>query len=223
MSEFEVTPRNRVRRLPARAAYDRATVYAILDEAIVCHAGFVVDGRPLVIPMTYGRRGDTLYLHGSVASRILRSLAGGIDVCVTVTLLDGLVLARSVFHHSLNYRSVVIFGTAFEIVSAEEKLDALEALTEHIAPGRWAATRGPNDAEMKATTVLAIPLSEASAKIRTGPPVDDEEDYDLRVWAGVVPLKLTPEAPVPDDRLHPEAAPLPDVLSRFQREPKRED
>ena len=220
MSEFEVTSRNRVRRLPARGAYDRATVYSILDEAIVCHAGFVVDGRPFVIPMTYGRRGDTLYLHGSVASRILRSLSGGIDVCVTVTLLDGLVLARSVFHHSLNYRSVVVFGTASEVVSAEEKLDALEALTEHIAPGRWAATRGPSDAEMKATTVLAIPLSEASAKIRKGPPVDDEDDYGLPVWAGVVPLKLTADAPVPDDRLHAEASPLPDALSEFQRVPK---
>ena len=217
MSEFEVTSRNRVRRLPARGAYDRATVYSILDEAIVCHAGFVVDGRPFVIPMTYGRRGDTLYLHGSVASRILRSLSGGIDVCVTVTLLDGLVLARSVFHHSLNYRSVVVFGTASEVVSAEEKLDALEALTEHIAPGRWAATRGPSDAEMKATTVLAIPLSEASAKIRKGPPVDDEEDYGLPVWAGVVPLELTSAAPVPDARLHPDAAPLPDALAEFRR------
>ena len=217
MSEFEVTSRNRVRRLPARGAYDRATVYSILDEAIVCHAGFIVDGRPFVIPMTYGRRGDTLYLHGSVASRILRSLAGGIEVCVTVTLLDGLVLARSVFHHSLNYRSVVIFGTASEVVSGEEKLDALEALTEHIAPGRWATTRGPSDAEMKATTVLAIPLSEASAKIRKGPPVDDEEDYDLPVWAGVVPLELTSAAPVPDARLHPDAAPLPDALAEFRR------
>ncbi|HUF18309.1 MAG TPA: pyridoxamine 5'-phosphate oxidase family protein, partial [Thermoanaerobaculia bacterium] len=192
--------------------------YSILDEAVVCHAGFSIDGKPFVIPMTYGRRDDQLFLHGSVASRLLRSLAGGVDVCVTVTLLDGLVLARSAFHHSMNYRSVVVFGTAREIADGEEKFLALETITEHIAPGRWSASRQPNPAELKATTVLALPLKEASAKIRTGPPKDDEEDYELPVWAGVAPLRLTPSHAIADDRLHPDAPELPASLAGFTRE-----
>lgn len=217
MSDFESSARTTVRRLPARGAYDRATVYSILDEAIVCHAGFAVDGKPFVIPMTYGRRGDQLFLHGSVASRLLRSLSNGVEVCLTVTLLDGLVLARSAFHHSMNYRSAMVFGTAREITDEQEKLQALETITEHIAPGRWTASRQPSPSELKATTVLALPLQEASAKIRTGPPKDDEEDYDLAVWAGVIPLRITSDAPVADDRLHPEAPALPAALAAFTR------
>jgi len=187
---IDVTDRTRVRRLPTRANYDRETIHAILDEALVCHVGFVVDGRPVVIPTIHWREEDTLYVHGSAASRMLRSLKGGVDACVTVTLIDGLVLARSAFHHSMNYRSVVVFGKARE-VTGDEKTQALQRLVEHIHPGRSAEVRPPNEMEMKQTLVLALPLEEASAKIRTGGPVDDEEDYALPVWAGVVPLKLT--------------------------------
>jgi hypothetical protein len=201
VNQFKPTSRTTVRRLPKRAGYDRTAVYRILDEAFVCHVGFVADGQPFVIPTSYGRSGDTLYLHGSAASRMLRSLSDGIEVCVTVTLVDGLVLARSVFHHSINYRSVVIFGKAAVVESAAEKMAALKAFTEHIAPGRWDAVREPNEQELKATLVLALPLVEASAKMRAGPPVDDEEDYALPVWAGVLPIQLTFGEPVNDPRL----------------------
>ena len=198
MTAIEMTDRTRVRRLPKRATYERETIHAILDEALVCHVGFVVDGAPVVIPTIHWRDGETLYVHGSAASRMLRTLKGGVEACVTVTLVDGLVLARSAFHHSMNYRSVVVFGTARE-VTGEEKNRALERLVEHIAPGRAADVRPPNEAELKQTLVLALPLEEASAKIRTGGPVDDEEDYALPVWAGVVPLKLTRGEPVRDE------------------------
>ncbi len=179
-----------MRRLPSRGAYDRETIYAILDEALICHVGFVVDGQPFVIPTIYWRDGDTLYFHGSAASRMLRTLRGGVDACVTVTLLDGLVMARSAFHHSMNYRSVVVFGNAREVAEREEKLRALERLVEHIAPGRSAEVRGPSESELRQTLVLALPLHEASAKVRTGPPIDDVDDYKLPVWAGVVPLRM---------------------------------
>src|SRR6185369_2193400 len=190
-----------LKRLPKRGEYDRARVYAILDEAFTCHVGFVVDGRPVVIPTGYGRMKDVLYIHGSAASHMLRTLSGGIDVCVTVTLIDGLVLARSAFHHSFNYRSVVVFGKARVVTETAEKMAALRAFTEHVIPGRWDEVREPNESELKATTVLALPLREASAKIRTGPPIDDEEDYALPVWAGVLPLRLATGEPVNDEQL----------------------
>src|SRR5262245_16215109 len=182
MNNFTPTSRTTLKRLPTRADYDRASIYQILDEGFICHVGFVVDGQPFVIPTGYARAGDRLYIHGSAASRMLRELEQGIDVCVTVTLIDGLVLARSAFHHSVNYRSVVVFGRASVVEEAEEKFAALHAFTEHVLPGRWNDVREPNEQEMKATLVLALPLAEASAKVRTGPPVDDEEDYALPIW-----------------------------------------
>jgi hypothetical protein len=197
-----------VRRLPKRGHYDRETIHAILDEALICHVGFVVDGSPVVIPTIHWREGDTLYVHGSSASRMLRSLKEGVDACVTVTLLDGLVLARSAFHHSMNYRSVVVFGKARE-VDGEEKLRALDSLVEHVMRGRSRDVRPPNEIELRATTVLALPLDEASAKIRTGPPVDDDEDYALPIWAGVVPMKLTRGEPIADQGVTVE---LPEYL-----------
>jgi hypothetical protein len=216
MSQFTPTRRTKLERLPKRANYDRDTVHRILDEALFCHVGFVVDDRPYVIPTGFGRAGDVLYVHGSAASRMLRTLSAGAPVCVTVTLLDGLVLARSAFHHSMNYRSVVILGTARLVEDEEEKLAALRAFTEHIVPGRWAEVRWPSEAEMKATTVLALPLEEVSAKIRTGPPVDEEEDYALEVWAGVLPLKFMPQKPVNDPRLN-SGVPTPTYLQNYSR------
>src|SRR6266511_2377218 len=187
---LEQTDRTRIHRLPERGNYDRPTIDAILDEALICHVGFVVEGRPVVIPTIHARVGDHLYFHGSPAAGMLRTLRGGVDACVTVTLLDGLVLARSAFHHSMNYRSVVVFGKAREVAERAEKLRALERLVEHIAPGRSAEVRGPSESELRQTLVLALPLHEASAKIRTGPPIDDVDDYKLPVWAGVVPLRM---------------------------------
>ena len=201
MERFEATEKTRLKRLPKRAEYERAAVYKILDEGFICHVGFVIEGQPFVIPTGYARAGDGLYIHGSQASRMLRTLRDGVDVCVTVTLVDGLVMARSAFHHSINYRSVVVFGRALLVDDAEEKMEALRLFTEHVVPGRWAEVRWPNESEMKATMVLRLPLVEASAKVRTGPPVDDEEDYELSVWAGVLPLKLETETPVKDPRL----------------------
>jgi nitroimidazol reductase NimA-like FMN-containing flavoprotein (pyridoxamine 5'-phosphate oxidase superfamily) len=201
MKEITATPRTQVRRLPQRAVYDREVVHAILDEGFICHVGFAVDGQPYVIPTGYGRAGDTLYLHGSAASRMLRSLADGVRVCVTVTHLDGLVLARSAYHHSMNYRSVVVLGTAVEVTGETERLEALETISEHIIRGRWRDIRPPNALELKATRVLSLPIEEASAKVRTGPPVDDEEDYDLPYWAGVLPMRLDVGVPIADPRL----------------------
>lgn len=195
------TERTRVKRLPKRGDYDRDVINAILDEGFICHIGFVADGQPYVIPTGYARIGNDLYIHGSAASRMLRGIAEGIGVCVTVTQVDGLVLARSAFHHSINYRSVVILGKAELVETADEKNAVLEAFTEHVIPGRWAEVRWPNELELKATTVLKLPINEASAKIRTGGPVDVEEDYAMNVWAGVIPLKLTNSDPIPDDRL----------------------
>jgi len=201
MEKFTPTRRTQLHRLPKRAAYDREIVYRILDEALVCHVGLVVRRHPLVIPTGFGRKDDTLYLHGSTASHMLREASKGIPVCVTVTLLDGLVLARSAFHHSLNYRSVVIFGTAHTVTSKEEKLDALRIFTNHIIPNRWDDVRPPSVQELKATAVLALPLREVSAKIRSGPPGDEEEDYALPIWAGIVPLTLSAGAPIADAKL----------------------
>jgi nitroimidazol reductase NimA-like FMN-containing flavoprotein (pyridoxamine 5'-phosphate oxidase superfamily) len=210
--DFKATERTRLKRLPARGSFERETVYRILDEGLVCHVGFVANGEPVVIPTGYGRSGDTLYVHGSAASRMLRTLAGGVRVCVTVTLLDGLVLARSAFHHSMNYRSVVVFGTASAVEDAEEKVEALRAITEHIVPGRWAEVREPDEGELRKTLVLKLPLAEASAKVRTGPPIDDEPDYKLPVWAGELPVRLTACALVPDPRLAPGLEPSSNVL-----------
>jgi nitroimidazol reductase NimA-like FMN-containing flavoprotein (pyridoxamine 5'-phosphate oxidase superfamily) len=201
MSQFQPTQRTQVKRLPDRGAYDSETVFKILDEALICHVGFSVDGQPFVIPTGFARVEDTLYIHGSAASRMLRTLAEGVQVCVTVTLLDGLVLARSAFHHSMNYRSVVMLGRATLVSDPAEKIKALEAFTEHIVRGRWNDVRQPTEAELKATTVLALPLAEVSAKIRKGPPKDDAEDYELSIWAGVVPLEIVPAAPIADPRL----------------------
>jgi uncharacterized protein len=186
------TDRTRVRREPERGRYERETIDAILDEALYCHLGFVVDGQPYVIPTLHARVGDLLYVHGSSASRMLRHAASGAPMCVTVTLLDGLVLAKSVFNHSIDYRSVVVLGEA-RPVEADEKLEALRAFTEHVAPGRWEEARQPTPLELKATSILALPLTESSAKVRTGPPEDEPEDLALPVWSGVVPIHLAVE------------------------------
>ena len=201
MSQISPTDRTVLKRLPQRGSFEREQINQILDEGIVCQVGFVVDGHPVVIPTGYGRVEQDLIIHGSQASRMLRALKQGIDVCVTVTLIDGLVLARSAFHHSMNYRSVVIFGRARLIEDEQEKIDALRALSEHIVPGRWDDVRGPNERELQQTTVLSLPLTEASAKIRTGPPLDDEEDYQLNVWAGTIPLSLVSGPPINDPEL----------------------
>jgi nitroimidazol reductase NimA-like FMN-containing flavoprotein (pyridoxamine 5'-phosphate oxidase superfamily) len=208
------TPRTRVVRESDRGVYDRDTVNRILDEGFLCHVGFVVDGQPYVIPTSYGRDGDVLYIHGSAASRMLRNLDRAIPVCVTVTLLDGLVLARSVFNHSMNYRSVIILGTATLISNPEEKLAALLALSQHILPGRWDDSRQPNEKELKATSVLGIPIEEFSAKVRVGPPIDDEPDYTFPTWAGVIPLDTTVGTPIRDERCQRE---LPKYLRDYSR------
>jgi uncharacterized protein len=211
------TARTRVVRESDHGVYDRDTINRILDEGFLCHVGFLVDGQPFVIPTSYGRGGDVLYVHGSAASRMLRNLDRGIPVCVTVTLLDGLVLARSVFNHSMNYRSVVILGTATLISNPEEKLAALRAFSEHIIPQRWDDSRQPNEKELKATSVLRIPIEEFSAKVRVGPPIDDEPDYDFPTWAGVIPLETTVGTPIRDDRCERE---LPEYLRNYSRKRK---
>ena len=210
------TERTKLKRLPARGHFDRETVYGILDEGFICHVGFAPQGQPFVIPTGYARVDDKLYIHGSQASRMLRTLSGGVDACVTVTIIDGLVLARSAFHHSMNYRSVVIFGRATIVEDREEKIAALLALSEHIIRGRWSEVRGPNEEELVLTTVLSMPLVEASAKIRTGPPLDDEEDYALPVWAGVIPLKLEAGEPIKDPAL-PDGIEVPDYARNYTR------
>lgn len=216
MNTFTPTERTVLKRLPKRGDYDRAAVFQILDEAFICHVGFIADGKPVVIPTSYGRIGDDLYIHGSAASRMLRSLEQGIDVCVTVTLIDGLVLARSAFHHSINYRSVVIFGNATVVNNPDEKMSALQAFTDHVVSGRWADVRPPDEGELRATLVLKVPLVEVSAKVRIGPPIDDEADYSLAVWAGVVPLVLRAGDPVSDERL-PSGIDAPDYARNYDR------
>src|ERR1700740_1397356 len=198
MSELQPTERTQVKRLPKRGHYDSETVYGILDSAFVCHVGFCVEGQPYVIPTNYGRSGDTLYVDGSAASRMLRTLSGGVPVCVTVTHVDGLVLARSAFHHSVNYRSVVILGTARPVEDPAKKMEALRVFTEHVMKGRWDDVRQPTEQELKATTVLALPLEDVSAKVRPGRRIDDQADYALPVWAGVLPLETSVKEPVPD-------------------------
>ena len=204
MSETQLpTTRTRVVREPDRAVYNREDIYRILDEGFLCHVGFAVDGQPFVIPTSYGRKDANLYIHGSAASRMLRQMKDGVPVCVTVTLLDGLVLARSIFNHSMNYRSVVVLGKAVLVDDPEEKLEALRILSEHIIPGRWEDVRQPNDRELKATSVLRLPIEEFSAKVRQGPVIDDEEDYSFPTWSGVVPLNTVVGEPIPDARLVP--------------------
>ena len=197
---FSPTERTRVVREPHRGSFDRDAIYKILDEGFVCHVGFTMDGQPYVIPTMFARVGDAIYFHGSAASRMLRGLSGGLAVCVTVTLIDGLVLARSVFNHSMNYRSVVALGTATLVEGAEEKVAALRAFTEKILPERWGDARQPNEKELKATSILRLALSEVSAKMRTGEVQDDEEDYALPVWAGVLPIRLAASEPIRDGR-----------------------
>jgi uncharacterized protein len=215
MSTYTPTQRTKVRRLSKRAVYDKAQVHAILDEGFLCHVGFTQDGQPFVIPTLYARSDETLYMHGSGASRMLKTLAQGVDVCVTVTLVDAYVLARSAFHHSMNYRSVTVLGRARMVAEEAEKMQALRVITDHIVPGRWDEVRGPNELEMKQTVVLALSLEEVAAKVRTGPPADDEEDYALPIWAGIVPIHTQLGEPVADGRV------LPDVKTveraRFAR------
>ncbi len=213
---YQPTTRTRVVREPERGVYDREIAYAILDEGFLCHVGFVAEGQPFVIPTSYGRRGDNLYVHGSAASRMLRKLNEGVPVCLTVTLLDGLVLARSVFNHSMNYRSVLVLGTAKPVDEAQEKLEALRILSEHILPGRWDDARPPNERELKATSVLRLPMQEFSCKVRTGPPIDDEEDYGFPTWAGVVPLEMTPQPPIGGPRLDATREP-PSYVQKYSR------
>lgn len=213
---FTPTERTRVVREPHRGAYDRDTIYKILDEGFVCHVGFATAEQPFVIPTLYARVGDAIYFHGSAASRMLRGASTGVPVCVTVTLTDGFVLARSVFNHSMNYRSVVALGKATLVEAPAEKLEALRAFTEKILPGRWEDARQPSEKELKATSILKLGLSEVSAKIRSGPVQDDEEDYALPVWAGIVPLHLQTEAPVRDERCDP-AIPTPRYATHYKR------
>jgi uncharacterized protein len=213
---FTPTERTRVVREPHRGAYDRETIYKILDEGFVCHVGFATAEQPFVIPTLYARVGDAIYFHGSAASRMLRGASTGIPVCITVTLTDGFVLARSVFNHSMNYRSVVALGKATLVEAPAEKLEALHAFTERIMPGRWKDARQPNEKELKATSILKLALTEVSAKIRSGPVQDDEEDYALPVWAGIVPLRLHSEAPIRDERCDP-AIPTPEYAENYKR------
>jgi len=214
-TEDLLTPRTTLGRHPERGAHEREPINQILDEGFVCHVGFVSDGQPYVIPTGYARVGDELYIHGSAASRMLRHLEKGIEMCVTVTLLDGLVMARAAFSHSMNYRSVVVLGKATLVEDAEEKMAALQAITEHIVPGRWAETRWPTPQELKATSVLKLPLAEASAKIRTGGPKDKEEDLTFPVWAGVLPFSLVPGNPVEHEAsaVHD----VPEYVARYSR------
>ncbi len=216
MSEaFSATSRTRVVREANRAVYGRDAIYRILDEAFVCHVGFSIDGRPFVIPTMFARVDDAIYFHGSAASRMLRGLGDGLPVCITVTLMDGLILARSIFNHSMNYRSVVALGQAILIQEPAEKLQALRAFTEKLIPGRWNDARRPNEQELKATSILRLPLTEVSAKVRTGAVEDDADDYALRVWAGTIPMHLEMEAPVRDDRCDP-AIPTPSYATNFR-------
>jgi uncharacterized protein len=214
---LRATARSKVKTRPQRGLHDREIVNQILDEALVVHVGFIADNQPYVIPMGYGRDGEQLYLHGSTASRMLKSLEQGIEICVSATLLDGIVIARSLFHHSMNYRSVVLFGRATLVESEVEKMHALKILTEQIVPGRWEQARTPTPQELKGTTVLAFPIEEGSAKIRSGDPLDDAEDYALPIWAGQLPLKLAAGSPIPDSKLSTDIS-IPENLTNYCRE-----
>lgn len=216
MNVYTRSAKNRIKRLPKRGHYERETLYSILDEALICHVGFAESGQPFVIPMNFARLQDTLVLHGAKASRLLTHIANGNPVCVEATIVDGLVLARSVFHHSVNYRSAVVFGCGRMVEEPGEKLAALQAITEHLIPGRWNEVRPPSRKELNATTVVSIKIDEASAKIRVGPPVDDEQDYSLPVWAGILPLEEIVLPAIPDEHLLPEV-PVPEYMLRYSR------
>ena len=215
-SNLQTTQRSKLRRLPKRGSQERELIYSILDEALIAHVGFVVNNQPFVIPMAYGRKGDRLYLHGSSVSRLIKTLQQGVDICLSVTLLDGLVIARSLFHHSMNYRSVVLFGKATLVESESEKMAGLEAFTEQMLPDRWQDARLPNTQELKATTVLSLPIEEGSAKVRTGQPIDDAEDYGLPIWAGELPLKVTAGIPIADPKLRG-AIEVPKNIANYHR------
>ena len=219
-SNLQVTQRSRLRRIPKRGSQERELIYSILDEALVAHVGFITHNQPFVIPMAYGRQGDRLYLHGSPVSRLIKTLEQGVDVCFTVTILDALVVARSLFHHSMNYRSVVLFGKATLVVSEQEKMFALKAFTEHMIRGRWQDARIPNAQELKGTTVLSLPIEEGSAKVRTGQPLDDPQDYSLSIWAGELPLNLTTGVPVADPQL-PSEIRVPGNIANYYRGAKK--
>lgn len=211
---MKMTRRSELRRIPARGSHDWDTVKRVLDVGFLAHVGFCVEGQPFVIPTLYGREGEKLYLHGSAASRMLGELEIGISACVTVTLVDGLVLSRSAFDHSMNYRSVLAFGTAKKVVDLAEKIESLRVISEHLIPGRWADVRGPSESELKATSALEFSIEEVSSKVRGGPPLDDQEDYGLPVWAGVLPLEMRSRPPIPDDKLI-EGVALPDYVLRY--------
>ena len=216
MTEFPQTAQNRVRRMPTRGAYDKATIYPIVDEALICHVGLIEAEQPVVIPTLHARDGDQILLHGATTSRLLRYAATGAPLCITVTLVDGLVLARSIFHHSINYRSAVLFGRGVLIEGEAAKMAALERFTEKLIPGRWDDARMPNAVELKATAVVAVTIESASAKIRTGPPKDDEEDYALAVWAGVLPLHQSVGEPLPDPAARTEIR-VPDYIVNYRQ------
>jgi len=211
---LNLTKRTELRRIPDRGSHESETINEILDAGFLAHVGFCLDGQPFVIPTLYGRERERLYLHGSAVSRMLRELETGIPACVTVTLVDGLVLSRSAFDHSMNYRSVVAFGTARKITDPGQKTKSLRAISEHLIAGRWGDVRGPSEKELKATTVLEFSIEEASSKVRSGPPLDDESDYGLPVWAGVLPLEMKSRPPIPDDKLIKGVA-LPDYVRRY--------
>ncbi len=217
MSEFEKGDQNRVRRVPERGIYDKSSIYEIVDAALICHVGFVVDGRPFVIPTLHARIDDEIMLHGATTSRLIRHVQAGNEVCITVTHVDGIVLARSIFHHSMNYRSAVLFGRGQLVEGNEAVMAALKAFSERLMPGRWADSRPPNAKELKATSVVTIPIDTASAKVRVGPPGDEEEDYELAYWAGVLPLRVAAGEPVADGRL-PEGVPVPDYIRNYVEE-----
>lgn len=216
MNEYPQTELNKVRRLPARGQYDKETIFSIVDEALICHVGFSVDGQPFVMPTIHARIGETIYLHGAIANRMLNHIKSGNSVCITATLIDGIVFARSAFHHSMNYRSAVMFGTGRIVDDVEEKRQVFTALTEHVAKGRWNDARQPNEQETRTTAIVAVDIESASAKIRTGPAKDEEEDYALPVWAGVMPVSMQFGEPLRDDQL-PGSILLPDYLKNYQR------
>ncbi|MEO8398568.1 MAG: pyridoxamine 5'-phosphate oxidase family protein [Ignavibacteriaceae bacterium] len=216
MKNLEPTKKTKVKTIPKRASYDVETINKILDDTFICHIGFVAQDHPFVIPTGFGRKENKLYFHGAKGSRMLKALKNGIDICLTVTLIDGIVLARSAFHHSINYRSVVAFGKAEEIFDQAEKTKALKIISNHIIPGRWEDVRKPNDKELNATAVFSLDINEASAKIRVGNPIDDEEDINLKVWAGVLPLKIIAGNPIPDAILNYEM-PVPLYLKNYKK------
>jgi uncharacterized protein len=216
MTQFKQSPKTRINRLPKRGHYDKETIYKILDEALICHVSFVENGQPHVIPINFARVDDTIILHGAKASRLLKHIEAGHPVCVEVTIVDGLVLARSIFHHSINYRSVVLFGTGYAIEDVAEKMEALRTVADHIIPGRWDEARLPNEKELNATRVVGIKIDEASAKVRVGPPIDEDEDYDLSVWAGVIPLQEIPGTPIRDE-VQSKEIPLPEYVAGYSR------